>query len=253
MLEKYDTYDNLYNGIHHYETQEIKDSVGNLILPSGIKMPNEWKSGNGFTNAFKGTGIISRLVYFEDTKEVEITIDLDLGEDIIDLKQYLEIDITNAVDESLNGKFQIKNKVERESVDTDGDGENDLFRIKFRIDIEGNAPTSENGIALEVTGDETIEYYSKDFLSTTNNYYYDYYDTNFEQEIRLAASSILRPITNYEYESQLEDDKRNIFILKPRYLNIAFNDLEEIMKYKKGSSQYISRTLKRGDNIRLYN
>ena len=252
MLEKYGSYNELYNDIHHYETQEVRDSTGNLILPEGIIMPNEWKSGNGFVNAFKGTGIISRLVYFEDTQEVEITIDLNLGEDIIDLKQYLEIDITNAVDESLNGKFQIKNEVERESVDIDGDGENDLFRIKFRIDIVGNAPTSENGVELEVTGNETIEYYSKDFLSTTNQYYYDYYDVNLEKEIRLAASNILTPITNYEYESQIEDAKRNIFVLKPRYLNIVFNDLEEIMKYKKGSTQYVSRTLKRGDNIRLY-
>jgi hypothetical protein len=63
---------------------------------------------------------------------------------------------------------------------------------------------------------------------------------------------MLTAITNYEYESQLEDDKRNIFILKPQYLNVVFNDMEEIMKYKKDSTQYMSRTLKRGDNIRLY-
>ena len=68
----------------------------------------------------------------------------------------------------------------------------------------------------------------------------------------LPSTSILNPITNYEYESQIEDDKRNIFILKPQYLNVMFNDLEEIMTYKKGSTQYVSRTLKKGDNIRLY-
>ena len=51
---------------------------------------------------------------------------------------------------------------------------------------------------------------------------------------------------------KLNNDKRNIFVLKPIYLNILFDDLEEIMANKKGSTQFISETLVRGDNIRLY-
>jgi hypothetical protein len=61
------------------------------------------------------------------------------------------------------------------------------------------------------------------------------------------------PITNYEYEERLENDKRNIFLLKPKYLNVVFDDLDEMMVYEKGSTQYVSETLKRGDNIRLFN
>lgn len=125
MLDKYETYDNLYNGIHHYESNEIRDSLGNLIFPSGIRMENK---------------------------------------------------------------------------------------------------------------DQT----------------YRYYDSNLELNIELTGLELLTPITNYEYEFQLEEEKRNIFLLKPNYLNIIFNDMDEIMTYKKGSSQYISKTLKRGDNIRLY-
>jgi len=59
-------------------------------------------------------------------------------------------------------------------------------------------------------------------------------------------------VTNYDYEIKLEDAKRNIYLLKPTYLNIVVNDMDNIMPYKKGSSQYISEDLKRGDNIRLY-
>jgi len=51
---------------------------------------------------------------------------------------------------------------------------------------------------------------------------------------------------------KIEDDKRNIFALKPRYLNIIKDDLQEMMAYKKGSTSYISETLKRAENIRLY-
>ena len=60
------------------------------------------------------------------------------------------------------------------------------------------------------------------------------------------------PVTNYEHEIKLEDDKRNINLLKPRYVNLVIDDLESIMEYKKGSTQYVSRTLKRGDNAKLY-
>ncbi len=67
-----------------------------------------------------------------------------------------------------------------------------------------------------------------------------------------TKQGITTPISNYEYELKIEDAKRNIFALKPRYLNIVKDDLEEMMVYKKGSTGYISETLKRAENIRLY-
>ena len=67
-----------------------------------------------------------------------------------------------------------------------------------------------------------------------------------------TKQDITTPISNYEYELKIEDDKRNIFALKPRYLNIVKDDMEEMMAYKKGSTGYISETLKRAENIRLY-
>lgn len=67
-----------------------------------------------------------------------------------------------------------------------------------------------------------------------------------------TKQGITTPISNYEYELKIEDAKRNIFALKPRYLNIVKDDLEEMMAYKKGSTGYISETLKRAENIRLY-
>lgn len=60
------------------------------------------------------------------------------------------------------------------------------------------------------------------------------------------------PITNYDYELKMEDSKRNINILKPKYVNLVIDDLKGIMQYEKGSTQYVSRTLKRADNAKLY-
>ena len=126
LIEKYDDYDNIYNGIHHYESNEVRDSSNNIIFPKGVRFSNT------------------------------------------------------------------------ESID------------------------------------------------------FKYTDSRTGQEVLIDFSIFATPITNYEYEEQINDEKRNIFLVKPVYLTIIFNDIEEIMTYKKGSSQYVSGTLKRGDNIRLY-
>ena len=122
LLDKYRTYDNLYNGVHHYETIEQKDSRGFVIMPGGI----------------------------------------------------------------------------------------------------------------HVDQDFSIEYYS---------------NVGGGQVLR---RNITRPITNYEYEIGEEEKKRTIYIFKAKYLNVLFNDIEKILPYKKGSEQFVSKTLKRADNIRLY-
>lgn len=77
-----------------------------------------------------------------------------------------------------------------------------------------------------------------------------YYDDRLEQQIDIANASV--PVTNYEYEEKKENDKRNIFIIKSEYLNIIFADMENIMTYREGSSQFKTETLKVADNIKIY-
>ena len=77
-----------------------------------------------------------------------------------------------------------------------------------------------------------------------------YYDDALGQHVR--ATDVALPVTNFTHEEKINNDKRNIFVLKSSYLNIVFDDLEEIMEYKKGSTQYVSETLVQGDNIRLF-
>ena len=70
--------------------------------------------------------------------------------------------------------------------------------------------------------------------------------------VQVPSTAITREVTNIEYEDKIQEAKTNIFLLKPTYLNIFYNDLDEFMPYKEGSTQYLSETLKRGDNVRLY-
>lgn len=80
-----------------------------------------------------------------------------------------------------------------------------------------------------------------------------YYDNGKNDFNEIAGRITARPVTNYEYEDRLEAKKREIYILKPQFLSILYNDLEDIMPYKKGSTQYVSGSLKKADNPRLYN
>ena len=80
-------------------------------------------------------------------------------------------------------------------------------------------------------------------------YSYTYYE-EFQQAF-VETGDITVEVTNYDYETRIEEAKRNISLLKRRYLPVILDDIEKEMKYKKGSSDYISGTLKSSDNIRL--
>lgn len=122
MMEKYGSYENLYNGIHHYETVEIRNTLNIVILNAGIKVPENFS-----------------ITYFDPGR----------GEEMI-------------------------------------------------------------------------------------------------------SAGVARPVTYFEYETAKENAKRTINLLKPKYLGLVLDDIERLMPYKKGSTQYVSRTLKKADDIRLF-
>ena len=77
-----------------------------------------------------------------------------------------------------------------------------------------------------------------------------YFDDGLENQV--VVTDIALPVTNYTFEENENNKKREIFLLKPIYLSVVFDDLEKIMKYKEGSTQFLDETLVQGDDIRLY-
>ena len=124
---------------------------------------------------------------------------------------------------------------------------------RFVLDKYGDYNTLYNGIhhyeTEEVKNSQGVTIVPAG-LQVDSSYSVSYYDFFIEQQITTGNISI--PVTNYEYEEKVENDKRNIFLLKKDYVGIILNDMEGIMEYKEGSSQYVSETLKRADNILLY-
>ena len=50
-------------------------------------------------------------------------------------------------------------------------------------------------------------------------------------------------ISNYEYETRLNDEKRNIFVLREGYIQTFLNDIREIMTYDESSEFVDERTI----------
>jgi hypothetical protein len=142
MIQKYGSYEALYQGIHHYETIEIKDSRGRILLPEGTQVNSTWKT---------------------------------------------------------NGNF---------------------------IELVGESESA---------------------------YSYEYYDSDLEVTVSVPSTELIKVVTNYDYEINKEERKREIFLLKAQYLNILFENLEDIMTYKEGGTQYVDRKLKKGENTKIFN
>jgi len=71
-----------------------------------------------------------------------------------------------------------------------------------------------------------------------------YFDPGSSSIIRVSGSASSFPVTNYDYESKLNDEKRKILLLRPEYLPLVIDDLRNIMKYDPQSKYYVSDTLK---------
>ena len=89
-------------------------------------------------------------------------------------------------------------------------------------------------------------------LQCESDYTVKYFDFNTQREVTVLSADCTTEVTNYTYEERIEDAKRNIYVLKKRYLSIIRDDMELAMTYAKGSTQYVDPGLKQGENIKLY-
>ena len=87
-------------------------------------------------------------------------------------------------------------------------------------------------------------------LQVPKDYTISYYDSGLDSQI--TTTNIVKEYSNYDYENKIQDNIRNIFVIKREYIGIVLDDIERIMPYKSGSTQYRADDLVQGDNIRLY-
>ena len=78
-------------------------------------------------------------------------------------------------------------------------------------------------------------------------------DFTFKYTDRKTGYQSINDVTSvsvFQHETQKNDDKRTIYLLRPEYVSTIMRDMREIMTYT-DSSQFVNRKLKKGDNIRI--
>lgn len=236
MLNRYGSYENLYSGIHHYETSEIKNSLGATVLPAGIKLENSWRTNGNFIEVIN-TKINQIFAGSAGVPSTTVTVTMNNG--IAGLEVGSQVYINNISEKIYNGRFIVTSVLLINNV-----------AVSFTYELP-EVPDVANPV-VSTSGKEEVIFTVKESVGGGNAHYYEYWDPGLGYSVLVSSSSFVNEITNYQYELQLEEAKRNIYVLKPRYLNIVFNDMDDLMPYKQGSTQYVSRTFKKGDNIRLY-
>ena len=88
-------------------------------------------------------------------------------------------------------------------------------------------------------------------LEVASDFSITFFDTGLGVQ-QTISTEIVTEITNEVYENRINDDKRNINIIKPRFVGLIIEEMERLTKYPKGSTQYVSKNVVRGENIRIY-
>jgi len=90
--------------------------------------------------------------------------------------------------------------------------------------------------------DFTISYYDNEKLYTNDN-------SILGADVLYIANPVVG-VTNYEYEVSKNNDKRSIYVLKPRYLQQVLLDTRKEMTYDV-SSQYVNNKTIKTENTRV--
>ena len=78
-------------------------------------------------------------------------------------------------------------------------------------------------------------------------------DSNFTIPKPGEPNATINPvvgISNYEYETRINDEKRNIFVLREEYLQQFLNDMRELMTYDE-SSEFIDERTAQTENTNI--
>jgi hypothetical protein len=238
MLERYGSYENLYSGIHHHETTEVKNFSGKTIIEAGLRISPTWKTNGNFLEMVNAQ---IAVISSGDSVTPSRTVTVYMVNSIPNLEVGDQVAINNVVENEYNGRFVVTEVLAQSGANVTG----------FRYELP-SVPNVASPRLADPRKEQVLFTVPETSSITANSYYYEYWDEALGYSVQVPSSSFVRTITNHEYELQIEENKRNIFTLKPRYLNVVFNDLDTFMPYKKGSIQYVNATLKRGENIRLF-
>ena len=163
-----------------------------------------------------------------DERPDEVAYDV-YGESDLDWVVLLSNNIINVRDEWPLNQHDYRNYlIEKYGNDTD-----EIDKIKF---YETKEIKDSKGKVFVPKGMQVDSTFETTFLDSGTNL--------------LITVSPIEGITYRTYEDRLQEDKRNINLLKPEYLSIVMDDIETLLDYEQ-STEYINPVLKRASNPNL--
>ncbi len=219
VIQKYG--DELY-GTHHYITTEVKDSNDRLILSEG-KLVNS-------------TLQIPFPSYAAEISFDDLNIQIGQNPNTVTANLYLHDESTLIKTEDY-GIFVIN---ENSNIWTYTLDTNTLTNLEYSsivkdtiqyIATDGYFKTIEIKIQVEITGVNLIV--NSESINSTQVSYITYFDEKLNSYN--TKYNVTQSVTNYEYEVELNNKKRLIYVLKPFYLQQFINDNRDIMRYKNSS------------------
>ena len=136
------------------------------------------------------------------------------------------------------------------------------------INVRNEWPLSSKDLydfALEKYGNDlnaTRFYETKEIKDSNNNlimkkgnivdstYSITFYDSGISANVTKSGTSARTGISNFIYETRLNEDKRNIYVLKSGYLQQFLNDFRDAMIYEE-SSEYIDDYIIQTENTNI--
>jgi len=163
-----------------------------------------------------------------DERPDEVAYDV-YGESDLDWVVLLSNNIINIRDEWPLSQHDYRNYlIEKYGNDTD-----EIDKIKF---YETKEIKDSKGKVFVPKGMQVDSTFETTFLDSGTNL--------------LITVSPIEGITYRTYEDRLQEDKRNINLLKSEYLSIVMDDIETLLDYEQ-STEYINPVLKRASNPNL--
>ena len=170
---------------------------------------------------------------------------------------------------TLFDKYEIPDEYRPENVAEDFYGSDELDWVVLMnaniVNVRDEWPLSNRDIydyALNKYGDELNEtrfYETKEIKDSKgrlilpegkvvdSDFVLKYYD-NGNKEVK--GVNVRTGVSNYIYETRLNEKKRNIYLLKPSYLQQFLNDFREVMIYGR-TSQYVDDDLIKTENTNI--
>ena len=209
-------YGNLADKTRHWETSEVKDSSGNIVLDSGVIIEvfadNSNQNKTNYVPQIKdpaggsvtGLSLIDGGTGYITYNNVAVT-NLSGG------GNNLAVDV---VDSSLVSGATDASKISNLTISNNDRGSN--YKEGDVVRIYGGNATAKVTSATNIWTD----------------WFYDYIDSYNPIVIKKATAAInLNKVTNREYEYQLNELKREIYLPKKSILPIMQSELENLMQY----------------------